>query len=342
MARFIIHVGPHKTGTTYLQLSCRALASELAARGTVFPDFWAHAPGNPSMKHLARKLAERDIASLVPQFAGLVDAGHRRILLSSEALCDLDDGGLRCLRTLTEGHEVQLVFYVRRWSELLPSSWRESAKHGQLYTFPELAARHLFVPEESRLVNFGLRLSRFRAIFGADSLCVVSYSELRDREIDIFQHFAEKFLNWPDAPALPRFQHSNVSRGPEEVELVRSLHAMAQARALPRADLLRRAFERLKEKRLRPLLAAMERHTQSLTLSDESPPLRLLHEALAAAYGPHLLGPVPPTLLFTPATAAIRYISGDYLAEQGASASLRTLYERVVEEMNVMQGERVE
>ncbi len=334
MPRFIIHVGPYKTGTTYLQLSWRAQAAELSARGTLFPDFWAYAPGNPSMQPLARKLAERDTAGLTPLFAGLLNGGHERILLSSEAFCDLDDKSLQLLRTLTAGHPVQIVFYVRRWSELLPSSWQESAKHGQLLTLPEFATRHLFVPEESRIVNFGLRLSALRRAFGPNSLSILSYSELRDRGMDIFQHFAASFLDWPDAPALQRFQQANTARGPEEVELIRSLYAMARARNLPKTTGLRRAFDRLKEKRIRPLLAAMDRHTESLTLSDESPPLQRLHNALATSYGADLHAPMPPSLLFSPATAAVRYVSADYLTEQGASANLRALFDRVVEEMS--------
>ena len=43
---FILHIGPHKTGTTYLQLSFKAQRSGMEARGILYPAKWDYAPGN--------------------------------------------------------------------------------------------------------------------------------------------------------------------------------------------------------------------------------------------------------------------------------------------------------
>ena len=45
MPRYILHVGPQKTGTTYLQSAFAEFRSQLKARGIEYPRLWGGAGG---------------------------------------------------------------------------------------------------------------------------------------------------------------------------------------------------------------------------------------------------------------------------------------------------------
>lgn len=325
--KFVIHIGPHKTGTTYLQLGFRALRADLAAHGTIFPEFWELAPGNPSQLHLTQQLRDGDTAKLAPRFAELLGSGAERILLSSEDLSNLDAPALERLRALIGGNAVEFVFYIRRWSELIPSSWQESLKQGQSHTFPEFVLVHLQRAEMSRLLNFDMKLGKFAEIFGAESLRIVGFCEVRERRMDLIQHFASHFLEWADAPIPKLPPRANSSRDPREAELLRALNAIARAHGGTPADALRKAFDRARENIDTTLLyAAMDRHTATLRLNESLPALVRLHETLAEKYLPRMVPPRLPNKLFRPRNPEVSYIAPDYLAEPGAATALRTAF----------------
>ncbi len=347
MAKFVIHIGPHKTGTTYLQLGFRALRAELAAHGTIFPEFWELAPGNPSHLKLTLQLRDGNNTDLAPRFAELLATGADRVLLSSEDLSNLDTPALEKLRALIGANEVELVFYIRRWSELIPSSWQESIKQGQCHTFPEFVLVHLQRAEMSRLLNFDMKLAKFTEIFGADKLRLVGFCEVRERGLDMFQHFAANFLDWPDAPVPKLPPRANSSRDHKEAELLRALNAMARAHGATPADNLRKTFDRMRRTIDTTLLyPAMDRHTAKMRLNESLPSLVRLHDALAEKYLPHMVPPRLPAKLFRPRNPELHYVSPDYLAEPGAATALRQAYDKIRPEMETalqaLQVERLE
>ncbi len=328
--KFVIHIGPHKTGTTYLQLSFRALRAELAARSTIFPEFWELASGNPSQLPLTLALRDGQMDALAPRFAELANSGATRILISSEDISTQETPAIERLRLLTEGHEVQFVFYLRRWSELVPSSWQESIKQGQSHTLPAFLLAHLQRPDASRLLNFDLKISRITDVFGGDCLRLVAYSELRDQGVDIFQHFAANFLDWPDAPLPDLKVRANISRDFKEAELLRALNAMAKIQGASVADGIRKSFDRVRPRlKLNHLYACMDKHSTTLRVNENLPALTHLHEMLAEKYLSRTVPPRPPARMFRPRNGEVAYIAGDYMAEDGAANALRAIFARV-------------
>ena len=326
MPRFIIHIGPHKTGSTYLQLSFRGLRQKLAARGVLFPDFWELAPGNPSQLPLTQQLRAGDMDKLAPRFAELRASGAQQILLSSEDLSNAEAPMLERLRELLQGDPVQFVFYARRWSELLPSSWQEHIKQGHRQTLPEFMLRHMTEAQTSRIVNFEVKLAEFAAAFGPDSLRLVAYSELRDRKIDMFRHFAKNFLDWPDAPSRAGTGPANVSGDPRQVEALRLFNVLCHGEEAPLTKALLTAFKRNWRKVELPVLfAAMDRNMARLPFNDDAPGLKGMHAALARKYLDRTVPPHHDARLFKPAHAKLAYVSTDYLAEDGVAAELNAV-----------------
>ena len=118
--RFVIHVGPHKTGTTYLQEGFVRMRGALAGRGVHFPAWW----GPVAQYDLLEKLRAPPNAEAEAQFAELRAAGHQTVLISVEGLLALPRPGVAYLRHLTGDAEVTVVFYTRSWADLLPSTWQ--------------------------------------------------------------------------------------------------------------------------------------------------------------------------------------------------------------------------
>ncbi len=332
MPTFILHIGPHKTGTTYLQLSLKAARAQMAARGIQYPSHWDYAPGNPSQLPLVQALRAGDRAALAPEFARLIASGAERILLSAEDMSNLEAPALELLKSLIGGNPVLIVFYFRRWSELVPSAWQESIKNGQRWTFPEFMLMTIQNVGRARLLNFDLKLAPFVAVFGADALRLVSYSELRDRDMDIFLHFAANFLDWPDAVPGGAPTQSNASRNLTDNELLRAMAALAgqPPGAAAGSDRLWRKFDRLEDRAfLQPVLTAIARHTRTQRFHDAAPTLQALHDDLVASYHAHIVAPKRRRVLFNPKVAEIAYAGGDYMAEPGVAEALRALYQRV-------------
>jgi len=77
MTQFVIHVGPHKTGTTYLQEAFAHLRPYLAERGVHYPSLW----GGVAHYQLYDELATIPNPALEAQFARLRTAGHPTVLM---------------------------------------------------------------------------------------------------------------------------------------------------------------------------------------------------------------------------------------------------------------------
>ncbi len=208
MPRYLIHIGPFKTGATYLQYAFTQMRPELAARGIVYPEVW----GGPHGHHaLAAALVNDDDASLREAFGRLNHSGPEVVLLSSEEFAKLGDASVRRLRGFIGSGPVTVVFYCRRWSELIPSLWREAIEHGSLMTFPEFALAYLSDPVAAEELNFAHVLSRYTSVFGERALKLVSYNGVLEAQMDLLTHFCQHFLGWSNSPA-PGFDRVNENR----------------------------------------------------------------------------------------------------------------------------------
>ena len=330
MPEFIIHVGPHKTGTTYLQLSFKANRLALQQRGTIHPTMWDYTAGNPSHLPLAQKLKAGDRDGLAQDFAALLGSGAERVLISAEDLSNLDVPGVQLLQSLLAGSAARIVFYVRRWSELLPSSWQESIKQGQTWTLPEYMLLSLQNVSQARLLNFERKLAPFAEVFGPDAVRLVSYSELRDREIDLFQHFAAHFLDWPDAVPGGVPPQANASRDVATTEILRMMNVLSHRQTGSATDRIRQKFDRLPDRSfLAPVAAAIEAHALTQRFNDNWPALQALHEQLVEYYHDRLVPPKRRRLLFSPKARPLPYAGAGYLTEPGVVDSLTALHEQL-------------
>ncbi|PTR10473.1 hypothetical protein [Cereibacter azotoformans] len=193
MARIWLHIGHGKTGTSSIQWAM-ADRSRLR-RDVIYPvrgrgDQMAHhglfplkeAAYGPEIIQVLRQLSQRLASVNIP------------VLLSSEHLCHASERKVTQIARAFAGHELRVVYYIRRQDDLLESSFRQrqSAQPG---AFPD---PNLFLERFSKGFDFESRLQPWRAVFGDEAITVRLYHpEVVGSDVvgDI-----ERLLGLPDWP----------------------------------------------------------------------------------------------------------------------------------------------
>jgi hypothetical protein len=331
LTKYLIHVGPHKTGTTYLQLRLDAARQRLRQGGVVYPAEWSSTETEPSHRKLMIGLRDGRIGQLKSQFEVIERDKPGYVLISGEGINLLEQPAVELLKTLVGSHSVTIIFYCRRWSELLPSFWQEEVKHGCDKTFPEFFAKNVTDPFGSAVMNFGKRLCLYADVFGRKNIKLVSYSNLSDEVIDMAEHFFDSFLPQyraliDDLPAPP-LDRPNRSFPPRDIEAIRALNFIHRRNGeLPGPGLRGWYMANSGRFNVADLHTAMQENITSLQFSDAAAGAQQLQEMLFATYGDLMVQPTKPRRLFSPRQANIVYFCRRYLSDAMARQALEDLY----------------
>ncbi len=331
MPKYLIHVGPHKTGTTYLQFRLDALRQPLRENGTIYPTDWSSSETEPSHRKLMVGLQKAHVAELSAQFEAIERAKPESVLISGEGLNLLESGPIELLKTLLGSNPVTIIFYCRRWSELLPSLWQEKVKHGHDETFPEFLADHATDPFASPVINFAKRLGLYASVFGRRNIALVSYSNLCDDGIDLAEHFFHCFLprhrRLVDGLPAMAATRPNRSLPPIEVEVIRALNQIHSENGMQAGAALRNWYmANAKRFDLSGLLSAIRETVATVRFSDAEPEAQQLHDMLFGLYGDLMVQPVTPRRLFSPRTADMVYFNQNYPPDRRTRRTLEGLY----------------
>ena len=140
--KVMLHVGLHKSGTTFLQSLWRANRSQLAEQGVHFPG----GPGEPVQRMAVYDLLGRrprgvDDQRVPGQWRALLDvvssSGQPTVLISDEGLIF---GSPRQAASAIESfpdREVHLVLTCRDLGRVLVSAWQEEIKNDRTWTWQE-------------------------------------------------------------------------------------------------------------------------------------------------------------------------------------------------------------
>ncbi len=193
--KFIVHIGPPKTGTSSLQEALFQHRDQLLALGYDYPAFGRH----PKMSHLPghHGLAQNlHKDGLPPQLQDALRQlpDDRRVILSSESFAHVSEAGIEQLLQVLGADNVEIIYYARRWEQLLPSVWQELIKHGHSQPYLEFINQHTSAPAASLYLNYANTLNRWAAVAGAKNLRIFSYDNLRAEGHDIVQHFCTQVL----------------------------------------------------------------------------------------------------------------------------------------------------
>ncbi|MGN0062886.1 MAG: hypothetical protein ACI379_01485 [Nocardioides sp.] len=141
--RVFLHIGPPKTGTSFLQAAWHQHRGDMRTRGLLYP-------GNDRVEHFqaaAAATAKRDVVQqMLPQAAAAWDRLTTRVgrwdgdaLLSSEHYALGRRGAIApIMQRLSEvAEEVHLVVGARDLARQIPADWQQTVKQGSTTRFEE-------------------------------------------------------------------------------------------------------------------------------------------------------------------------------------------------------------
>lgn len=198
MARVVLHVGTHKTGSTALQHCFAANRKQLARHGIFYPEVTR----GDTAHHGLAALWHHELAGYEPR-GGSEAAWHAlarkyrdaegTLVLSSEEFSrafDPDAMDYEAIRGfLADFERIDLICLLRDQLSFLQSAWVQVAKVSR----PDMQRRHLvpwstFVQRALRTgratglaLDYNLLLDRLEAAFGAEHVAVLSYAEAAGR-----------------------------------------------------------------------------------------------------------------------------------------------------------------
>jgi hypothetical protein len=328
MPRYVIHIGPPKTGSKYLQSILFHSRAALLRDGICYPDNWWTAPDQIMHEPLLHALRTPGAPNVAEPFRRINAAGHRVVVLSCEGFDDLNPDQIKLLRDAIGDHPVDIVYYCRRWSERIPSDWQQHIKMGQFPTLPEFYVPYLRSPTDTAAVNYSLVWDKYSRVFGRDSLRLVSYNNLKDHKVDMFRHFASTFLGWAHEPSFDKgLIQANISPNLYDTEILRVLNWI-DYQAVRRFRLnMRVIFQELRPRwDTRALTEMMADDAAMLEIRDDAEPFRASWDAMAT-YADRLVSKEFGEEIFRRNTVGFRYIRSNYLLKDKAVGALKALYQ---------------
>jgi hypothetical protein len=249
MARVFIHVGAHKTGTSYLQSLFHLNRARLAGAGIHYPDV------GPNDAHHALAAVWLDLPDVPASFfgpdgpEGLWDNlvaryahGPGTLFLSAENFTRgfpkaVDFADLA--RRLSPFEEVRVIYTLRQQAELVQSLWLQTAKVGRVH------AIHFYVRRAfDKRLSGGVRIdhgSVYEALlrgFDPEQIILLDYARIRHADGGIGQVFldllgAESGLRASDL-VQPALQNANISPDP----LAFQMATLINGNSVPTDDLV--------------------------------------------------------------------------------------------------------
>jgi hypothetical protein len=301
----ILHAGPHKTGSTALQLRLITAREHLNANGWDYPLFGLSQFGHHRINaFLKGELA--DAGDVTEESLRSLAAIRRNVILSSEDLIYQPPEQLERLRGLLEGFRIQVVMFVRTPVQLWPSHWQELVKHGREESLLEYLGACFGVNTTINPVHMQPmhQAQRFAQVFGRKRVRLFCYNNIVAAGTDLFDFFIDKVLGLP--PVLPWLPTVviNPSLESHTAEMLRCLNErfrrehnrspgsdITAAYTTARAEI--EAMPRYAEFR-----AAFEQHARTVTLDSDNDFLRRRDHQLLRLLGDRIENLAGPDQLY--------------------------------------------
>jgi hypothetical protein len=339
MRRLIVHVGPHKTGSTSIQGALFFAAKELFKVGIYYPTEWI-SPDKQSHYSLFEQLRGNKVELVKNTAERVLRTNANTIVISAEDLSLLKIEELNVLsqafRSVDPNLNISIVFYVRGWSGLFPSVVQELIKHGIVLTLSDVLAQEILSPERSDTINYVNRLDRFAAIFGTDSINIIAYDNIVDSKQSLVDHFFRNILNcaWNRSDAYNIDTQHNNSLSITEVEFLRLRNCLVNNGSIHKfAGDANEYLLRLRASNFQDLADAMKAHVREVEIDETASPFKTLYDTLHTKYYSRFLNPDSSSIsdpLFRRVRRNVKYIHPNYLCD------FRVLNSMIILNQNIM------
>ncbi|MFU8862709.1 MAG: hypothetical protein ACNA7O_02260 [Rhodobacterales bacterium] len=197
--RLVLHVGPHKTATTYIQQNLNACRASLSQTGWIYPDDVGVSERNPGAHHdLAHRAdtylsSDRENHHQLTEFATQLRDSGKNVILSAEGFSRWSLSKYHKLADILGFQEIEVVYALRDPVALIHSYWAEEVKQGRTVSFPDRIAGATLEPMRSRLLN---PLMDINPLISSDRirLRIIPFEVLKADKTDIFSHICSEIL----------------------------------------------------------------------------------------------------------------------------------------------------
>lgn len=204
MARIWLHIGHGKTGTTAIQW---AMDQRVRHFGDMIYPVQGRQQGQKGHHALFPLKGDAYGPAILEELQGLaaqIADAEKPVVISSEHLCHATETKARQITGILAGHDLTVVYYVRRQDVLMESSFRQR-QWNHPGTCQDPAE---FIERFARGFDFEERIRRWAAVLGDHSISARLYHP----EIignDVVGDF-ERFIGLPDWPDRP-VEKKNIS-----------------------------------------------------------------------------------------------------------------------------------
>ncbi len=236
MTKLYLHIGPHKTGSTFIQKVFFENRERLLRLGVNYPNFgFSGQFGQHEAVEKVRALEQGQLDEyLAPFLSGEVN------FVSSENFDRLNSGEIQKLQKSLATADVRIIYYYRNHIDMLPSWWQEAVKHGSRISFHEFVLPHILRPYASNIVNPCVVLDLYADVFGKSNITIIDYNAALQRDTilaPLLELLGIELTGIINASV-------NASLKLEIVEIIRALNAIAEFNGQLRIHNIRTLFLR--------------------------------------------------------------------------------------------------
>lgn len=251
---YYLHVGPPKTGTTFLQAMLHTHRTELRDEGVLYPHF----------QHNNRFLATLDARDQHTHRGKTYDAGGQwqrfvdrtknfdgKVTFSNELLSAPHSGERPTALRALDSYDTHIILTARDPGRQLPSCWQQTLRHTATLTFHDyIAAINADGTTTAGRRFEGQRLDRLIELWGAhlpaDHIHVVVVPPRGADPLQLWSRFATLLDIEPERYAMPDGIRPNPSFSVAQIELLRRVSRVAEKRfeREERRKLIRRIYVR--------------------------------------------------------------------------------------------------
>jgi hypothetical protein len=235
----LLHIGPHKTGSTMVQGAFCLARERLAAEGIFYPGK-GRQPLTPVLAVTGQPPLLGGIPPKIAYWNDLVRnihaAGTQRVVLSSEFFDEADDAAAHRIVTDLGGSRVHVVVTLRPLTSIIPSQWQQYLQNGYSFSYPEWLEGILSEPPRTPTPGFWRRhrhdelIARWAAAAGPENLTVIVTDE--SDPMMVLRTF-ESMLGLPAEFLVPQPGTVNRSLTLAEAEFVRLLNQEYERQGWP-------------------------------------------------------------------------------------------------------------
>ena len=215
--KVIFHIGFGKTGTSSIQAMLFKHRGKLEELGVLYPETGIY---DNAHHHLADyKVADlgRSVIKLYNKVVDdFISSDCDTLLLSSEQFCFCKPGYIERLVNIFDGMNCEILFYVRRQEDLIPSTFMEKVKAGNNDQFG--GDFEFFLRNNMKSFDFNIRIKPWASFFGDNSINVRPYKG--GKGYDVCKEFL-KTIGVNENLSTDKVSRENTSLLPEFLDLIK-------------------------------------------------------------------------------------------------------------------------